>query len=78
MTCLPGGGGTQVSEVTRLALAAFIFNLTTPGSRGEISRVSWRAFKMQHERKPFVKKGLIYEKEAKVQTLGEIFIKLVK
>lgn len=33
---------------------------------------------MQHERKPVVKKGLIYEKEAKVQILGEIFIKLVK
>ena len=31
---------------------------------------------MQHERKPVVKKGLIYEKEAKVQTLGEIFINL--
>ena len=42
--CLHGGGGPQVGEVTRLALAvvenwpAFTCKLITPGSRGDVTR----------------------------------------
>ena len=40
--CLHGGGGPQVGEVTRLAAVekwlAFTCKLTTPGSRGDLTR----------------------------------------
>ena len=40
--CLHGGGGLQVGEVTRLAVVekwlAFACKLTTPGSRGDVTR----------------------------------------
>ena len=40
--CLHGGGGPQVGEVTRLAVVekwpAFTCKLTTPGSRGDVTR----------------------------------------
>ena len=40
--CLHGGGGPQVGEVTRLAVVeewlAFTCKLTTPGSRGDLTR----------------------------------------
>ena len=42
--CLHGGGGPQVGEVTRLAVVekwpAFTCKLTTPGSRGDVTRRS--------------------------------------
>ena len=41
-SCLHGGGGPQVGEVTRLAVVekwpAFTCKVTTPGSRGDVSR----------------------------------------
>ena len=41
-SCLHGGGGPQVGEVTRLAVVekwpAFTCKLTTPGSRGDVTR----------------------------------------
>ena len=41
-SCLHGGGGPQVCEVTRLAVVekwpAFTCKLTTPGSRGDVTR----------------------------------------
>ena len=41
-TCLHGGGGPQVGEVTRLAVvekwSAFTCKVTTPGSRGDVTR----------------------------------------
>ena len=40
--CLHGGGGPQLGEVTRLAVVekwlAFTCKLTTPGSRGDVTR----------------------------------------
>ena len=40
--CIHGGGGPQVGEVTRLAVVekwlAFSCKLTTPGSRGDVTR----------------------------------------
>ena len=40
--CLHGGGEPQVREVTRLAVvekwSAFICKVTTPGSRGDVTR----------------------------------------
>ena len=40
--CLHGGGGPQVGEVTRLAVVekwlAFTCKVTTPGSRGDVSK----------------------------------------
>ena len=40
--CLHGGGGAQVGEVARLAVVekwpAFTCKLTTPGSRGDVTR----------------------------------------
>ena len=43
--CLHGGGGPRVGEVTRLAVVenwpAFTCKLTTPGSRGDVTRLAW-------------------------------------
>ena len=40
--CLHGGGGPQIGEVTRVAVVekwpAFTCKLTTPGSRGDVTR----------------------------------------
>ena len=58
--CLHGGGGPQVGEVTRLAVVenwpAFTCKLTTPGSRGDVTRpYIFRSFDL------FCRFTLVYE-----------------